>query len=134
MVLRIVDIHWAGITGNQTNLGHRQGQSEHCLTGFRAFGRDKRAIDEEIYFHRVKLHDFVLRDTVQPGRRVCPGGYKISLLFGSLRPFVDRRDSLPAADAHRHQRIAPVDAGQFVQRLHGQHRAGRADRMTERNA
>src|SRR6185437_15429430 len=46
----------------------------------------------------------------------------------------DRGDALPAADAHRHQRVAPADPLQLVQRLDGDQRAGRADRMAERNA
>src|SRR5271166_3025883 len=45
----------------------------------------------------------------------------------------DRRDPLPATDAHGHQRIAPADPRQFVQRLHRQDGSGGADRMTERD-
>ena len=54
--------------------------------------------------------------------------------FRALNPFEHRRDPLAAADAHRHQRIASADAFQFVERLHRQDRARRADRMAERNA
>ena len=48
-----------------------------------------------------------------------------------VHPFVNCRDTLAAADAHRYQRVAAVDALQLVQRLHRQDRTGRADRMTQ---
>src|SRR5471032_3262291 len=50
-----------------------------------------------------------------------------------LKVFEHRGNALPATDAHRHQRVTAVDALQFVERLHGNHRTGRADRMPERN-
>jgi hypothetical protein len=46
----------------------------------------------------------------------------------------DRRDALPATDAHRHQRITPARAVQFRDRLGRDDRAGRAHRVAQRDA
>ena len=48
-------------------------------------------------------------------------------------PFEDRRDPLPAADAHRHQRVTPANPLQLIERLGRDHRAGRADGMSKRD-
>ena len=43
----------------------------------------------------------------------------------------DRRNALATADAHRHQRIPPAAALQFVQRLGGDDGAGGAHRVAQ---
>src|SRR5437016_6416795 len=50
-----------------------------------------------------------------------------------LDPLEDRSDALAAADAHGHERVALLRALELVERLHGQDRAGRADRMAQRD-
>ena len=45
----------------------------------------------------------------------------------------NRSNALPAADAHRHQRRAVLNALQFMQGLDGDQGAGRANRMAQRN-
>src|ERR1700691_2193623 len=50
-----------------------------------------------------------------------------------MNAFEDGSDPLSAADAHRDQRIAAVDAAQLVQRFYGDDGAGSSQRMTERN-
>src|SRR3546814_12834336 len=52
-------------------------------------------------------------------------------LAGALE---DRGDALPAADAHRLEPIAPVAAHQLARQIGENAPAGRADRVTERNA
>src|SRR5205823_4238817 len=52
---------------------------------------------------------------------------------GRSGPFEDRGNALAATDAHRDQRVPAVDPAQLVQRLDRQDRAGRADRVAERN-
>ena len=44
-------------------------------------------------------------------------------------PFEDRRDPLPAADAHRHQRVTPANPLQLIECLGRDHRAGGTDGM-----
>src|SRR5262245_49185685 len=56
---------------------------------------------------------------------------RLPLLF--LLALEDRCDPLPAANAHRDQRVALLRAFQLVERLDGQDRAGRADRVAKRN-
>ena len=51
----------------------------------------------------------------------------------TLQPLEHRRDALAAADAHRDQRVAAAGALQLVHRLDREDRAGRADRMAERD-
>ena len=45
----------------------------------------------------------------------------------------NRRNALPAANAHRHQRIAALDALQFMQGFDGNQGTSRANRMAQRN-
>src|SRR5258706_6448166 len=52
----------------------------------------------------------------------------------SLQILEDGSNALPAADAHRHKRIAPGDTAQLMNRLYGDQRTGRPDRVAERNA
>lgn|GEM_PF-4490000 len=49
-------------------------------------------------------------------------------------PLEDRRDALATADAHGDQRVLAADAVQFVDRLHRDQCAGRADGVAQRNA
>ena len=51
----------------------------------------------------------------------------------SFDGFEAQSDALPAADTHRHQRVTPLDAPQFIQGFDGDQSTGCADRMTERH-
>src|SRR5215467_2681833 len=51
-----------------------------------------------------------------------------------LRPLEDRRDALPAADAHRRERVSAAGPLELEQRLDGQDGTGSADRMAEGDA
>jgi hypothetical protein len=53
---------------------------------------------------------------------------------GASDAFEDGGDALAAADAHRDERIAAVDALQLVQRLHRDQRTGRTDGVAQRDA
>src|SRR3954451_22507804 len=50
-----------------------------------------------------------------------------------LDPLEDRGDALPAADAHGNEGIPLADTLELVERLHGEDRAGRADRVSKRD-
>src|SRR3546814_20562065 len=75
--------------------------------------------------------------TRKPKRKAAPSAARRAPLKSYRRSggaLEDRRDTLAAADAHRHQRVTTADALQLVDRLGGNDRAGRADRMADRNA
>src|SRR5450759_3024486 len=57
-----------------------------------------------------------------------------SRLTLSVQSFKDGRNTLAAADAHRHQCITPAAALQFVERFNRDDAAGGADRMAEADA
>src|SRR5215471_15083479 len=54
--------------------------------------------------------------------RHCPAGSD---------PLEDRRDALPATDAHGGERVPAAGPAQLIQRLDGEDRPGRADRVAE---
>src|SRR5262249_41100934 len=49
----------------------------------------------------------------------------------TLASLEDRRHALPAADAHRDQRVPAAGPPQLIQRLHGEDGAGGTDRVPE---
>src|SRR5450631_2746716 len=51
----------------------------------------------------------------------------------ALKPLVNGRDPLTAADAHRDESVLAVDAPQFVDHFDREDRPGRSDRMAERD-
>src|SRR3546814_19670904 len=63
--------------------------------------------------------------------RMWGGRCTSALPLGALE---DRGDALPTADAHRLEPVAPVAAHQFARQIAEHAPAGRADRVTARNA
>src|SRR5688500_19637849 len=53
--------------------------------------------------------------------------------MSALQILEDRSRALSAADAHRDQTIARAAAAHLAEELHGELRAGRAERMSERD-
>src|SRR5262245_28801301 len=56
---------------------------------------------------------------------------RLTTIHVLVQALEDRCDALAAANAHGDQSITAASALELVQRLHGQDRAGRADRMAK---
>src|SRR5262245_51534103 len=72
--------------------------------------------------------------TRSPGlsdRSSLPSAFASPVTSHLSRSFEDCRDALAAADAHGDERVLPADALQLVERLHREHRSGRADGMAQ---
>jgi len=87
------------------------------------------------------LHGATYRADIRPHRKIAPEPDSliepdVDVEGGLLRDdsgaaFEDGRDAVAAANAHCHQRIPPVGAPQFGNRLHGDDRARRTHRAAQ---
>src|SRR5205085_3470970 len=87
-------------------------------------------------FKRKAIVPMAIADPLSPcgpGRREAGAGFPPAFPSG-LQPLVDRGDALPTPDAHGHERVAPADAGELVERLDRQHAPRGADRVAQRYA